>query len=282
MTSNSGPTKIVLGLFENGIDYITSGIQSYLLKDTVGPHRYKYALLHIFSGTLLILKERLRLAHASLVWADVTHMNSDSSRTVDFDQVISRLEKCALVTLSPDEKSLLKEAQSLRNKIEHYAFAMDVEKAKVLIGRLVGFLDGFIKSQLHRDLTQLVPHDVWLRLSEFEQIAQRLEREYQADWDARAEKYRRYGKKRLRALANSIEPYHPKHNPDPIEMIECPECGIISVLAAPSDQDIAICTNHECKGLFHLNNCERCGASTLGTLCDNCEGYLENVMSKDD
>jgi len=63
--------ELKFNLVENGIDFIRSGIEQYFLRDTPKARDHKYAVLHIFAGVLLLLKERLRRAHASLIFARV-------------------------------------------------------------------------------------------------------------------------------------------------------------------------------------------------------------------
>ena len=45
-------------LLENGIDFIRSGIERHFLRDTATQRDRKDAVLHIFAGVLLLMKER--------------------------------------------------------------------------------------------------------------------------------------------------------------------------------------------------------------------------------
>jgi hypothetical protein len=67
------PTALRMNLLENGLDFIREGVEALYGEATTerAPNSHKYALLHIFSGTLLVLKERLRRAHLSLIFQKV-------------------------------------------------------------------------------------------------------------------------------------------------------------------------------------------------------------------
>ena len=64
-----------LTLMENGLDFIREGVEALYAEEETSappPRAHKYALLHVFSGALLVLKERLRREHESLIFKDVS------------------------------------------------------------------------------------------------------------------------------------------------------------------------------------------------------------------
>jgi len=69
--------KIELNLLDNGLDFIIEGLKpttrlwGYDKVESV----WKYSVLNIFSGIELILKERLRREHWSLIFEDVSNAN---------------------------------------------------------------------------------------------------------------------------------------------------------------------------------------------------------------
>jgi hypothetical protein len=56
--------ELKLNLYQNAIDSIKHGIEHYTT-DTDETRRYKYTILHLAHGVLLILKERLGQEHPS-------------------------------------------------------------------------------------------------------------------------------------------------------------------------------------------------------------------------
>src|SRR5436189_30259 len=78
----ASPTHLKLDLLENGIDFIRSGIENHFGQDESDSSARKYAVLHLFSGVLLILKERLRREHPSLIFEKVEDFGDDDRPTV--------------------------------------------------------------------------------------------------------------------------------------------------------------------------------------------------------
>ncbi|HEV2698122.1 MAG TPA: hypothetical protein VGU90_09035 [Terriglobales bacterium] len=267
--------QLKLDLLNNGIDFIRSGVE-FFLHDVPDPRLHKYAVLHLFSGLLLILKERLRREHPSLVFKDVTDAGKSGAKTIDFDELIARLEACANVTLGDRRKKLLRKAQQVRNALEHYEFELNLQEAQALIGKLSEFAYCFMDDELDERLEGHVPHAVWYRMQELRGIAKRIEAEQEADWQIRADKYVDLDDEELVSLANSIEPYHPKHNPDPDELLNCGECYETSVIVPREDGDIGVCTNPECRTVHKISYCLKCGCrlAESETFCENCEAYL--------
>jgi len=132
-----------------------------------------------------------------------------------------------------------------------------------------------MQDDLGERLEAHVSPEVWHRMQDLREIAERVEAEEAAEWRARAAKYVRLNKKQLAALADTIEPYHPKHNPDPREFLRCGECGETAVVVT-EDGDIGVCTNSECREVHEITHCLRCGEPMAegGMLCDSCEVYL--------
>lgn len=267
-------TKLKLDLLNNGIDFIRSGVE-YFLHDEPDPRAHKYAVLHLFSGLLLLLKERLRREHPSLIFKEVRHAGKDTAKSVDFDEVIERLEACGNVSLSDRQKRLLRSAQKMRNHLEHYEFEIDLKQAQSMIGRLSEFIYCFMQDELGDRLEKHVSLRVWHRMQELREIAKRVEAEQAAEWRRRAEKYFSLTDDELTELAGAIEPYHPKHNPDPEEFVLCGECGEATVVVT-EDGDIGVCTNLECREVHEITHCLRCGQrmTESSVFCDGCEDYI--------
>ena len=140
--------ELKFNLVENGIDFIRSGIEQYFLRDTPKARDHKYAVLHIFAGVLLLLKERLRRAHAALIFARVEDAGKDVTKedikTVAFDQAVDRLKACAAVQIAEDHMRTLRSAQRIRNQLEHYEVTLNLKQTQDIVGRLCEFVYVFM------------------------------------------------------------------------------------------------------------------------------------------
>ena len=125
------PKDLKLNLFENGVDFIRSAIEDYFLKDTAKPAAFKYAVLHMYAGVLLLLKERIRREAPLLVF-------SANKKTLNFSEIQSTLP-FAGVTLKASDLNMLKKFQEQRNVLEHYECNLDLETTKALLGQLAAW-----------------------------------------------------------------------------------------------------------------------------------------------
>ena len=108
----AAPKVLKLNLFENGVDFIRSAIEDYFLKDTAKPAAFKYAVLHMYAGVLLLLKERIRREAPLLVF-------KANKKTLNFSEIQSMLPSAG-VTLKAIDLKMLKKFQERRNVLEHY------------------------------------------------------------------------------------------------------------------------------------------------------------------
>jgi hypothetical protein len=262
------------GLLENGLDFIRQGIDSVFSDYNPPPNAYKYGLLNVFSGTLLVLKERLRRAKPDRIFIERKD-GTLTDKTVNFTQVLDRLKSDAGVQLAPADHALLERAQQQRNAIEHHETVLDLREAQKLVESLAEFLDGFLRDELKEALLEHVSGDAARELSELGKISQHLHRVVYEEWWRRAKKFKRIGKARLAELAD----YDPLDGDEPMECT----CGAYSVFQI--ENDIAVCTELDCRELHRLETCNRCGnlmiADEVG-YCDNCRAEQRAQFEKDD
>jgi hypothetical protein len=276
---HEAPPGLKLSLLSNGIDFIQSGIEHFFLEDYPDPRSHKYAILHLFAGVLLLLKERLRQEHWSLIFKDLARAGESDAKTVDFDEALQRLKSCSKLQIGDRDAKLLRKAQLLRNRLEHYEFELNLQESQDLIGRLSEFTYLFLRDNLATDLEKHLSPDVWERLRDLREIARRLEEERHEAWLRRTAKYRDLSSEDLIAIRDELEPYHPKHNPDPVEAEWCDSCGTESLVRV--DNDIAVCTNPECRAIETVGECMRCYAPLVGggVFCEGCQDYINSDKS---
>jgi ABC-type ATPase with predicted acetyltransferase domain len=134
-----------------------------------------------------------------------------------------------------------------------------------------------MRDELGVRLEEHVELEVWDRMQVLRKISARLAVDEAAYWKSRVAKYSALNDEELETLAD-LEPYHPKHNPDPDTFLECSNCGEETVVQMPEDPDIGVCTNKECREVSGITFCLRCGERlTDGTdLCDGCDSYIDS------
>lgn len=263
-----------LNLLENGLDFIREGIEGVYGGHAKTPRAMKFALLHMFAGTLLLLKERLRREHPSLIYKQIEKLDEERAATVDFDAALLRLEKVAKVTLPKHDLELLRTVQRERNQIEHFEVEIKAQHFDDLVGRLVVVVDRFLAEHLNESLHRHISFDAWDEVSGLKEIAERVEREDRERWSALAVRFGEMSDDELRALAD-VEDYHPKHNPDPVEPMECDSCGEETLI--PVRREVAVCTNLECRGVARLHECPRCSRACQSLRAGFCTRCIEEI-----
>jgi hypothetical protein len=217
---------------------------------------------------LLILKERLSREHPALIFAKVENQGKSDAHTVDFNLAVERLKVNAGVAINKHDERLLRDAQALRNNLEHYHVELPLTEAQNVIGRMAEFLYEFMQEELKVDLGEL------------RRISAAIEREREEDWMRRAASYGELAENELRDLFDDT-PYHPKHNPVPQEHLYCESCDEETAVIPSEDGDIGVCTNPQCREIYHVDHCMRCDTAILGSragsgvFCDSCYSDMQ-------
>lgn len=246
-------------LLENGIDSIKHGVEHFIEGDK-DPWNFKYAVLHVFQGIELILKEKLFRVNPLLIYANIDQRINDSSRTITFDKLIARLENLG-VKLSKTHLETCKEIQVVRNRIEHRDVSFNVDEVQSLIGESIKFLIDFLKSELNDNLQNRVEEQKYKILV----------------------KMIDYYEERLRIAQREIEEYLNRLDPKDAslyEKVSCPECFNETVLLPPGRLGTVRC--YYCGEEFYAEECARCGTIVLiehesedVVFCENCEKWFQ-------
>lgn len=246
-------------------------------------HAYKYAVLHLHAGCLLLFKERLRREHECLIYKNIDldpTADRTKQKTVDFDEAIGRLRTWTMVELDARTLADLRRLQKLRNNFEHFEVKINKRHAEAIVTLVVEFAYRFLRDELGTNLEEEISTPAWRHVRELRAIAERLEREREEDWKRRAIDCEAMTDDDLREIAAAAE-YHPKNNPDARDPLWCDECSEHTIaLIAP---DMFLCTNPACRAVFEASDCIRCGGPVLGggVFCEDCQGYIDHQMSKD-
>lgn len=145
---------IEFDLIENGLDFIISSLKSIVeSKDEI---QLKYSVLHLSSGIELILKERLRREHWTLIFSNIKAANLQSLKSGDFHSVnfydmIERLENVCGIAFLDFELNYLKELKKRRNRIEHFEFKEKEKAIKSLTSKVLSIIVSFINEHFDKD-----------------------------------------------------------------------------------------------------------------------------------
>ncbi|RQV95183.1 hypothetical protein EH220_06525 [bacterium] len=228
--------KFKLTLFENGIDSLKEGIR-YFFNGSHNTRDYKFAILLLFHGVELILKERLAKEHRLLVFANIDNKTVEASlKTVPYDVLIKRLLN-AKVGLGEELVKAFGELEDQRNRVQHSVVSLSEEFVKDVIGRTCKHLIEFMRDELDEELEDHLAANDYKHLIEAINFY---------------EEKLKLAKKEL--AKDTIQ--HAKDDPY-YEIVMCEECGEECV--AVSDDDL-----HEyvecyfCKAKHYVERCPRC------------------------
>lgn len=161
-------STITFELIENAIDSVAHAIELMAWKDIVDERsRLKQAILSIAHGVELLLKERLRRVHPSLVWEDVDKYPRLDARTVGVDKAIHRLRSIGAVVLDEADIALIKSLRNTRNAIEHFSWQTTRQEATLIVGQALSFAVDFAQQHLNYNIAHRFKRDdTWLQLVE--------------------------------------------------------------------------------------------------------------------
>jgi hypothetical protein len=138
-------------LLENGLDFILSALEH--ISDNPSDRELKYAILHLSSGVELVLKERLKQEHWSLVFEKIEKVNKQSYEAGEFESVridtcIDRLNGICGLSFRPEHKEALKHLRNKRNKLEHFSSVDSTDAMKSATAKVLSIVLDFIVKNL--------------------------------------------------------------------------------------------------------------------------------------
>lgn len=148
--------KIELQLLDNGLHFLIAGLD---WKQVFNPGdedlKWKYSVLNVYAGIELILKEKLKQEHWSLIFDNVEKANEQKLLIGDFQSVsykncLGRLNNICQIQLSNKAEENINELRNIRNRIQHYAFSLKIDETRILIAKALfstlNFIDKFFTS----------------------------------------------------------------------------------------------------------------------------------------
>lgn len=146
--------KIEFDLLSNARDSIDHAIELVAWGVNVGqpePRRLKQAIQSIAHGVELLLKERLKQIHPSLLWENVDKYPNLNARTVTAEGAMSRLTNIGGIAFEQRDIELIRSLRATRNAIEHHVWTTTKQEADSIIGKALEFSLHFSKSELGYD-----------------------------------------------------------------------------------------------------------------------------------
>lgn len=304
--------NISLNLLENGLDFIIRGLDELYVYDSEErfiipvskPQKdYKYGILHLFAGFLLLLKEKLSRDTPILIYSDfpenIEKLNQQLNQgnrpsTVDLKEALRRLKELDnienRVNFTDADISVIKEIQKYRNTFEHYKIeSVETLELKNLLISFIDLIDRFLNEHLQINITSLdLSPEIGLKIQSIKSIYDRMVKESEIAIKVRGkEKVKEFKKVRrsvLRNLQEKNEIYFNDTNEDYNIFHTCPKCHEETLIF--EGEFAGVCTNKKCYEYTPLTNCDKCGAITIGydweeTWCEYCCEYLRELIEND-
>jgi len=142
-------SKIAFNLFGNAADSIQHVIEliSYKTPEDEA-RRHKQIILFLAHGLELLLKQRLRMIHPSLVWENIDKAPNLDARTVGTESAIRRLTSIGGLVFHERDLRAIESLRKHRNSIEHHNWSATADEVDALAGECLGFILDFATREL--------------------------------------------------------------------------------------------------------------------------------------
>ncbi|OCQ98712.1 hypothetical protein BCD64_21890 [Nostoc sp. MBR 210] len=295
MNNEESNIKLELSLLDNGLDFILKGIDElfdddYVIREyssaiDIGMSSYKYGVLNLFSGFLLLLKERLARHLPELIFKgsikDVKNKLSSGKtpNTVDFDEALEKLEIGPKFTFSEEELKLIRDIQNVRNTFEHYKISVNKYQLWTNISKFLHLIDKFLVDELQINIEES-PESLELqeKIHKIDSVWRRVEKERRKKLDQKIkDKINEFKVSRDRVIQELEQEYYYSKGAD-FSFTNCPDCYHETLITRGEFE--GICTNPECGSGHPLTECLRCGELTPGypweqKFCDYCSDWID-------
>ena len=295
MSPNKVDAKLEINLLDNGIDFILKGISELFSSDYelrgdsdavyVSDSSYKYGVLHLFSGFLLLLKERLYRHGPELPfkgkYQEIQNKiaSGRTMRTVDCDEAIERLAFGPRVTFSDDELKVIRYIQDIRNQFEHYSVSVNKLALWKELSSFIELVDSFLISELQVSIEKAAESsELCKKIGEIGAVQERIKRQFIEAWNEdiqkRLRKFKRNPKKAIQEVEGEYRSGHGEGYPYTV----CPDCGEDTLIVYGEFE--GICSNRECRSVSPITACLRCGTPMPGDFgddgdfCDVCNDWM--------
>lgn len=127
--------KHALDLLPNAIDSFNEALSKYRSAEDGDAGAYKFAILHFAHFLELLFKHYVTQVHPLLIYKNPFSANVEKQPTIGLWEAVQFLRNEGH-KIEPAFQKDLEWLKTLRNKIEHHKFAMDLPEVRVTLGRL--------------------------------------------------------------------------------------------------------------------------------------------------
>lgn len=295
MTQNDADVFLTLNLLDNGIDFILKGIDElfdekyningYYGALSISPNGYKYGYLHLFSGFLLLLKERLSIHHPELIYAGKESeiqeklSNGIIPKTVNLDEALKRLKNDLQIVFSEEEIKTIRGIQNFRNQFEHFKVSVKKDILWSTVSDFLVIVDNFLVNKLSINIeTSVSGFELLEKIEKIETVWNRIQKQKKQAWQSNMEEILLDFTEIREQILNEFKEKRYESKGYFIPYCVCPNCGEESLII--SGDYAGICTNIKCNSIFPIAKCNRCSEPTIGfdweyNLCEHCKEWLE-------
>ena len=148
--------SIKLSLIENADSFLKEALSKAIAAQT-NPYEWKFAILNLIQSVELSLKEKLSQTHPVFIFENI----DKPQNSISIDRALERLIKIVKVKFHEEDIRALRTAKEWRNLITHYEFSFDINTIKPVFSQLFGFISHFHRVNLNRELSTVLPAELW-------------------------------------------------------------------------------------------------------------------------
>lgn len=153
------PREVNFPPIVNGVDYLVSVVDLLSREeDDPSPRDLKYAVLHLQAASEVLLKERLRIEHWTLVVKDAGRTNRQDFHRGDIESIthretVRRLAEVVGIEIG-DAKKALGDLATTRNALQHWGLTALAPAVEARAAKVLDFLIRFIDDELLNELEE--------------------------------------------------------------------------------------------------------------------------------
>ncbi|MBD2728566.1 hypothetical protein H6G96_20150 [Nostoc sp. FACHB-892] len=295
MSNEKSDSTLQFNLLDNGVDFILKGIDELFDEDHVLREyssatditisSYKYGVLHLFSGFLLLLKERLSRRLPELIFKGRVNevkqkiSSGKTPNTIDLDEALERLEIGPKVIFSNDELEVIRTVQDIRNQFEHYKVSTNKYRLWTNISKFLELIDRFLVNELQINIEASSESlELQKKIHTIDSIWKRIEQQKKQKWNQDIQlKVRKFKRNHSRIL-QEIEQEYRVNKGAYFPFTICPDCYQETLITLGEFE--GICSNSECNSINPLTECGRCGEVMTGFswnfgFCESCSEWMD-------
>ncbi|MET9374080.1 hypothetical protein ABZX98_08015 [Streptomyces sp. NPDC002992] len=148
------PPEVQFPPVANGIDYLYSVVEHLTVQPEPQPRNLKYAVLHLYAATEVLLKARLGKEHPTLIWAEPQKATSSSqqARSCGAEEALDRLRDVLDIEVDAESRKAIGKLGQIRNQLQHDGLTRAAPAIEAQAAEVLDFLLAFIHQHLERDI----------------------------------------------------------------------------------------------------------------------------------